>query len=188
MVLAEDAMQRQLRPRRGCSLARQCRGWILLRNLDGKVERLARLEPSHERPRWIANLGGPALRTHLEMVPVEHIDKHGALWREGRYLEPIRDECVGTSLDRGSVLENAIFAEHLNRRSGLEQEIGASGKHEVRCPTARLYQVPLKQCGVAAHHCTIDLCLPAGHNEADARGRRSNTNQATAGEQRDGRL
>ncbi len=108
-------MQRQLRPCRGCSLARQCRGWILLRNLDGKVKRLARLQPSHERARWIANLGGSALRTHLEMDLSSTSTRTAPCGDREDTFEPIRDQCVGTSLDRCSVLKNAIFAEHLNR-------------------------------------------------------------------------
>ena len=91
-------------------------------------------------------------------------------------------------LHRRSMLKNAVLAEYRDRCPWLEQQIGASGKHEIRGRISCLHNIPLKQGRVAAHDCPIDLCLPTGHDNADARWGCSHTDQTAAGEQRDGGL
>src|SRR6202789_486584 len=124
------------------------------------------------------------------MRPVFQADDNCALRRQRRYLQPVRDQriALSTALNSYSMLKNSILAVDLDRGARLEEQVGTSGEHKIRCHIPCLYHAPLKQRRVAMHSHSIDLCLPAGHNEPYVRGGSSRTDKTAAGEQRDCRL
>ena len=68
------------------------------------------------------------------------------------------------------MLKNGILAIDLNGGAGLEEQIGAPGKHQIRGRIACLDYIPLKQGRVAVHDCPVDLRLSVGYDKPDTRG------------------
>ena len=57
---------------------------------------------------------------------VLQVDKDRTLRRQGRYLQPIRNQCMGPTLGSRPTLQNGIFAVDLDCRVWLKEEIRTS--------------------------------------------------------------
>jgi hypothetical protein len=192
MVLTQDSMHGYLGPRGRKSLWRRFRGrvrlargggWGLGRILYSKSQGLACLQPSDQHPCWIANLGGSALGSYLEMRPVLHVHKDGALRRQRGDLQAACNQYVRTALSGRSTLQDTIIAKYLDGSPRLKKEIGAAWKHEIRRGIACLNDIALEQGRIASDDGTIDLHLPPGDDKPHARRRSGNAHQAATGEQ-----
>jgi hypothetical protein len=83
------------------------------------------------------------------------------------------------------MLENGILSINLHARIGLQQQIRAAGEQEIRSRGPCLNDTALKKSGVPTHNCAIHLRLAACHDNPYAGRRRSDGNEATAGDQGD---
>jgi hypothetical protein len=75
---------------------------------------------------------------------------------------------MGAALDGRPMLKNTIVTEDFYRCPGLKEQIGAPGEHEIGGSISGPDYISLKQGGIAAYYCAVDLSLTAGHDKAYA--------------------